>query len=124
MKEEKDILKNTIVSNFKKETPAIDFTDSVMQKIEFAMDHPTVVKPLISKKAWLVFLSVFGALILVALSIDSIQTIDFNTNFLNSIKSIHWSDYKMTLKLFVSMVTILAILSLSDLFYRRWRHTH
>jgi len=124
MKEEKDILKNTIVSNFKKETPAIDFTDSVMQKIEFAMDHPTVVKPLISKKAWLVFLSIFGALILVALSIDSIQTIDFNTNFLNSIKSIHWSDYKMTLKLFVSMVTILAILSLSDLFYRRWRHTH
>jgi flagellar biosynthesis protein FliR len=125
MKEEKDILKNTIVSGFKKETPSIDFTDKVMQKIEHSLEHSTVVKPLISKKAWLIFFSVFGGLVFISFIIDSVQTIDFSYNkFIHSLKSIHWSDYKMTFKLFVSIVIILVVLSTSDLFYRKWKHTH
>jgi flagellar biosynthesis protein FliR len=124
MKAEKDRLKESIISGFKKETPSIDFTDKVMYKIEYSLEHPTVIKPLISKKSWFIFFSVFGGLIFISLVIDSVQTINFNNGIINSIKSIHWSDYKTTLKLFVSIVSILFLLSVSDLFYRRKKHIH
>lgn len=124
MKEEKDILKEAVVSDFKKETPSFDFTDKVMQKIEHSFEHPTVAQPLISKKAWLIMLAVFVGLLVISFISDSVQTINFNNNWMKTIKSIHWSDYKMTLKLFVSISTVLVLMSITDLFYRRWKHTH
>ena len=123
MKEEKDILKGAIVSDFKKETPSLDFTDKVMHKIEYSLEHPTVVQPLISKKTWLIMLSVFGGVLLISFISDSVQTVNFNNNWMQTIKSIHWSDYKMTFKLFVSISTVLVLMSITDLFYRRWKYT-
>lgn len=125
MKEEKDILKNTIVSDFNQETPSDDFTSKVMQKIEYSLEHPTVVKPLISKKTWLIVFIIFGLLLFGSFIIDSVQTINLKTSrWIETIQSIHWSNYKNTFKLFVIILFVLVIMSISDMFYRKWKYIH
>ena len=125
MKEEKDIFKNTIVSGFNQETPSNDFTNKVMQKIEYSLDHPTVVKPLISKKMWIIILSVLGVVLFGSFIIDTVQTINLKTNhWVETIKSIHWSNYKNTFKMLIFILFVLIVMSVSDMFYRKWKIIH
>ncbi|MGV6860921.1 MAG: hypothetical protein ACWA41_04065 [Putridiphycobacter sp.] len=122
MKEEKDILKTSIIEGFKNETPSIDFTQKVMEKVEASLNEKPIIQPLISKKTWLIILSSVSVILTLSFFIDTIQTLDFDHQILKPFENINWSSYKMTFQLFIGIMVVISTLFISDLFYRKWKH--
>ena len=116
MKEENDILKDAITSDFKKDVPSFDFTQTVMDKIDLSLELKGAIKPLIPRTVWIWVVSIFTALIglsfLVEIKIQEVSIFDnFDFSKLKELKS--------TIYLSMTIGIVLFIMTLTDIFYRR-----
>ena len=118
MKEEKDILKKHIPSDFKQEVPSIDFTQLVMEKVEESMAVSSVVKPLISKKSWIISLIVAVCIILISFGVEVQQS---DISWFNSLgfQMPDLEKFKTTIYLSMAIVSVLGLMTVADMFYRR-----
>ncbi len=118
MKEEKDILKEHIISGFKQEVPTIDFTEKIMSKIENSIATKPVVAPLISKKYWLITIAVGIVLILISFGIE-IQDYDLDWFTDLGFKLPDFEKFKSTIYISFVVCTVLGLMTIADLVYRK-----
>ena len=118
MKEEKDILKKHITSDFKQEVPSIDFTQLVMEKVEECMAVNSVVKPLISKKSWIISLIVAVCIILISFGVE-VQQSDISWFDSLGFQMPDLEKFKTTIYLSMAIVSVLGLMTVADMFYRR-----
>jgi hypothetical protein len=116
MKEENEILKDSIKSDFKKDVPSFDFTEMVMDKIGLSLELKGVVKPLIPRAVWIWAVSIFTALICFSFLVEiKIQEVSIFDNFdFSKLKEL-----KSTIYLLMTIGIVLFIMSLTDILYRR-----
>jgi len=124
MKTKNDILKQNISEGFHQTVPSKNFTDSVMNKIEFSLENKTVFEPLISKKWWLIISSFAFLVILTSFGIESqIPTNTWFTNLIgNGLEIPTLENYKSSITLSIGIFIILSILTVTDLAYRKFKH--
>ena len=124
MKTKNDILKQHISDSFERKTVSVDFTDLVMQKVEYSLENKTVFEPLISKKWWLIISSVAFFVILTSFGIESqITTNTWFTNLIgNGFEIPNLENYKSSITLSIGIFIILSILTVTDLAYRKFKH--
>lgn len=117
MKEEKDILKKHITSNFKQETPSMDFTELVMKKVENSLETKTLAAPLISKKVWIYAGAIAAIVILISFGAEVQQS---NSNWLGDfgIELPNLKKFKTTITLSIIMVAVLLLMTVADLLHR------
>ena len=120
MEAEKDILKKHITSDFKQEVPSIDFTQLVMEKVQNTLEEKTVVEPLISKRAWLWTLIIAACIVLISFGVDLQQS---DVTWFDSLgfQMPDLEKFKTTIYLSTAIVSILGIMTVADMFYRRRR---
>ena len=117
MKEEKDILKKHITSDFKQEVPSVDFTQLVMEKVDQSLEIKTAT-PLVSKKGWIVALLVAVFIILISFGVEVQQS---DTNWIGDlgVELPDFEKFKTTIVLSTIIVSILGLMTAADIFYRR-----
>jgi len=118
MEAEKDILKKHITENFNQNTPSIDFTEVVMQKVEKSIVTKTVIAPLIPKSFWKYLILLAGLIVILSFVIEMPKS---NLSWFDnlSIELPKISNYKTTINMFFSVIGVLIALSLVDLIYRK-----
>ncbi len=119
MEEEKDKLYQYF-NHADKHEASSDLTDSVMNSVESIVDAPFIVKPLISSKAWIyIFIS---ALFVIAGS--------FGLELTTTIKKVplffDWEniairDFTTSIKIGIVVLSMLLILTMADIVYRRMK---
>lgn len=120
MKEEKDILKKHITSDFNKEVPSIDFTEMVMKKVEGSLEIKPI-EPLISKKAW-IYAGVLATLVILisfGLEVQQSDTVWFGDL---GIELPDLEKFRTTITLSIIIVSILGLMTVADVLYRRRNH--
>lgn len=131
MKKHTDPHLNKIISEVMKddhlESPSVDFTHSVLAKIEnISLNRSIVYQPLISKKAWLIIIGVFAFYIVLVLllmpegaglSINSGKL--FQENILKYIPSITLSKNLIYALMFTSIMILFQLTLLHYYFNKR-----
>ena len=117
MKEEEDILKRHITSDFKQEVPSVDFTEMVMKKVEASLEIKPV-ESLITKKAW-IYAGV-GATIIILISFG-LEVQQSETAWYGDlgIELPNLEKFRTTITLSIIIVSILGFMTAADLVYRR-----
>ena len=118
MKEEKDILKKHITSNFNQEVPSVDFTQLVMDKVERSLEAKKIVQPLISKKSWIIALLVAVFVIIISFGVEVQQT-DVSWFGDLGFELPDFEKFKTTIFLSTAIVSIFGLMTVADIFYRR-----
>ncbi|MFK8046575.1 MAG: hypothetical protein AB8B72_13845 [Crocinitomicaceae bacterium] len=101
--------------------PSTDFTKLVMEKVEIIADKPFEIKPLISTKGWLYIVLIGIAIIISSFSIELADTVYKLPAYLNW-ESIKLKDFETSIKIGVIVVSILIVLTATDMLYRRMKN--
>lgn len=110
-----------MLKDFSHETPAIDFTVKVMDKVEALSSAPVIeYKPLISKKIWTIIalsvIGLFGYLVFGDVQFENTGRLSKALNFIPNFDSLTLPDYKVSnvilyafigLAFFISVQTLL-----------------
>lgn len=121
MKNQNDILKDKIFDGFHQSVPSKDFTDNVMASIEKSLATKTIFEPLISKKWWKIIGTISISIILLSFIFESQYDV---ANIFSEIKIPSIENYKTSIKLTGLIVSMLIIMTASDLIYRKFKHTN
>tara|TARA_B100000809_G_C14962826_1_gene468051 strand:- start:446 stop:817 length:372 start_codon:yes stop_codon:yes gene_type:complete len=119
MKEENDILKRHVTSDFKKEVPSVDFTQLVMGKVEKSIELKGAVDSLVSKKAWAIALLVSVFIVLISFGLE-VQQSDVDWFGGLGFELPDFKKFRTTVFLSSIIVSILGLMTAADIFYR-WR---
>ncbi|MFD1550921.1 hypothetical protein DNU06_05040 [Putridiphycobacter roseus] len=116
---EKDPIKNTVQEDFFSIEVPKDFSERVMRNIEVLAAQKKVVKPLIAKKAWYWVIGIAALVFVIGFWVD-IQTAAA-TPIGFSLPELSFTDFKLSIRLFAIISCMLTLLTLADVFYRRFR---
>lgn len=98
--------------------PSFDFTESVMNRVEDIVNTPLVVKPLISKKSWILILSVVILVMFGSFIIDLLNLIE-NMPRLFEFPKIRIKDFETSIRITAGVLALLLALTLADIVYRK-----
>ena len=89
-----------------------------MEKVEESMAVSSVVKPLISKKSWIISLIVAVCIILISFGVEVQQS---DISWFNSLgfQMPDLEKFKTTIYLSMAIVSVLGLMTVADMFYRR-----
>lgn len=119
MKDQKDIFKEVISEDFHKSTPSKDFTANVMSNIEESLATETIFEPLISKRWWKISGILSISIIVFSFIFESQYALP---DLFSRIKLPSFENYKSSIQLTGIIVIMLAIMTTSDLIYRKIKH--
>ena len=121
MEKDNDIIKKAIEDDFYSFSIPVDFTDKVMQQVQAIASTKKIIKPLISKSTWIKVGIIAVFVFIFSFRID-IQNIALELPFGLTLPKLNFSDFKLTIKLFAIITSILVLMTLLDVIYRRIRN--
>ena len=100
--------------------PSDNFTNLVMEQVQHMAETPLVIKPLISRTGWIYIiivstLAIFGSFILEF--VGSVQKM----SPLFNMSDLHLEDFMTSIKVAIGVTSLLLLLTLVDIIYRKMK---
>ncbi|MFK8039466.1 MAG: hypothetical protein AB8B74_14330 [Crocinitomicaceae bacterium] len=98
-----------------------DFTKLVMDRVETIAETPFVIKPLISRKGWIYIVLIGLILVFGSFSLEFVGTLQKMPTLLTW-PELNLEDFATSIKIAVVVVSLLLILTIADILYRKMKN--